>query len=77
MQVQVIRQPYGDADREAALALDALAEGLADRFIAKARAEVARERGLSEDAIDREHGRVAEEASAMWSGGTTAKRALG
>lgn len=37
LQLEVIRQPHRDAEREAAEALDALAEGLADRLIARAR----------------------------------------
>ncbi|MCK9521500.1 MAG: hypothetical protein M0R76_00450 [Proteobacteria bacterium] len=65
LQLEVIRQPHRDAEREAAEALDALAEGLADRLIARARMEVARERGVAEEAIDREHERVAEAARAL------------
>ena len=65
LQLEVIRQPHRDAEREAAEALDALAEGLADRLIARARMEVARERGVAEEAIDREHERVAEDARAL------------
>ena len=40
------------------MGLDALAEALADLFIARARAEVARELGVAEEDIDREHGRA-------------------
>ena len=61
----VIRQPHPDAKSEADRALDDLAEGLADLLIARARQEVARERGVSEEAIDREHERVAEAAQAL------------
>ena len=58
--LDVIRQPHPDAERDAYRALDDLAEGLADRFIARARRQVAHERRVSEDALDREHERVAE-----------------
>ena len=58
--LDVIRQPHPDAERDAHRALDDLAEGLADRFIARARRQVAHERRVSEDAIDHEHERVAE-----------------
>ena len=64
MKLEVIRQPRSDAEREADKALDALADGLADSLIAKARREVASERGVAEEAIDREHERVAEAARA-------------
>ena len=63
--LDVIRQPHPDAEREADRALDDLAEGLADRLIARARQAVAHERGLAEEAIDREHERVAEAARAL------------
>lgn len=43
-------------------AIDTLAEALADRLIAKARAEVAAELGLDEERIDRERGRVVVDA---------------
>ena len=43
-------------------ALDAFAEAIADRLIAKARAEVAAELGVDEKRIDRERGRVVDEA---------------
>jgi len=49
LQLEVIRQPHREAEREADEALDALAEGLADRLIARARMEVARERGVAEE----------------------------
>jgi hypothetical protein len=51
-----------DAERLWAEAIDAFAEALADRFIAKARAEVAAELGVDEARIDRERGRVVEDA---------------
>ena len=41
-------------------------DAVADLLIARARQEVARERGVSEEAIDREHERVAEAARALW-----------
>ncbi len=63
--LDVIRQPHPDAEREADRALDDLAEGLADLLIARARQEVAHERGIAEEAIDREHERVAEAARAL------------
>ena len=63
--LDVIRQPHADAEREADRALDDLAEGLADLLIARARREVAHERGVAEDVIDREHERVAEAARAL------------
>ncbi len=63
--LDVIRRPHPDAEGEADRALDDLAEGLADLFIARARQEVARERGVSEEAIDREHERVAEAARTL------------
>jgi hypothetical protein len=65
MQIEVIRTPHPDAEREAATALDFLAEALADRLIDRARQEVARMRGVSEKDIDREHERVAEAARAL------------
>ena len=43
-------------------AIDAFAEALADRAIARARAEVAAELGVDEAHIDRERGRVVEDA---------------
>ena len=63
--LEVVRQPHPDAEREAQGALEALAEALADRVIGQARLAVARELGLDEEAIDLEHGRVAEEAQAL------------
>ena len=65
LKLDVIRQPHPDAKREAHQALDDLAEGLADLLLARARQEVARECGVAEDVIDREHGRVAEAARAL------------
>ncbi len=62
LHIEVVREPHADAEREAALAVDALAEALADQLIARARREVASERGVAEESIDREHGRVAEAA---------------
>ena len=63
--LDVIRQPHPDAERDADRALDELAEGLADRLIARARQDVARERGVAEDVIDREHEQVADAARAL------------
>ncbi len=63
--LDVIRQPHPNAEREADRALDDLAEGLADLLVAQARREVAHERGIAEDVIDREHERVAEAAQAL------------
>ncbi len=65
LMLDVIRQPHADAEREADRALDDLAEGLADLLIARARQDVARERGVAEDVIDREYMRVADAASAQ------------
>ena len=65
LKLDVIRHPHPDAEREADRALDDLAEGLADLLIARARQEVAHERGVTEDVIDREHERVADAARAL------------
>lgn len=51
-----------DAAADADAALDLLAEALADRLVAEARAEVAQQRGVPEDTLDREHRRVTSEA---------------
>jgi hypothetical protein len=61
MEIEAVYEPHPDAERERALGLDALAEALADLYMARARAEVARTRGLTEEAIDREDGGLAEE----------------
>ena len=62
LHIEVVREPHPDAEREAALAVETLADGLADLLLARARREVAAERGVAEESIDREHGRVAEAA---------------
>lgn len=62
LQIEVVRVPRPEAEREIARGLDLLAEGLADLYIARARSEVARELGVAEEAIDREHGRELEDA---------------
>ena len=53
-----------DAQRLWDEAIDAFAEALADRLIAKARAQIAAELGVDEATIDRERGRITEEADA-------------
>ena len=63
--IQLVRRPDPDAERNAAEALDALAEGIADLFIARARKEIADQRGVSEEVIDREHERVAADARGL------------
>ncbi len=63
--LQIVTEPAADAEREVAMALDALADALADRLIARARHEVAVERGVAEEEIDREHERVLEAARAV------------
>ena len=62
--LRVIVRPIetGDAQRLWDEAIDAFCEALADRAIAKARAQVAAELGVDEASIDRERGRVTEEA---------------
>lgn len=50
-----------DATRLWNEAIDTFAEALADRLIAKARAQVAAELGIDEERIDRERGRVVAE----------------
>jgi len=65
LHIEVIRKPHPDAEREAALAVEILADALADQLIARARREVASERGVAEEDIDREHKRVAEAARAL------------
>ena len=65
LKLEVIYVPHSDAEREVAEALDALADALADQFIARARTEVARERGVAEEAIGREHGHVADAARSL------------
>jgi hypothetical protein len=72
LKIEVVYEPHPDAECEVADALDSLAEGLADLFIARARMEVARERGVAEETIDREHERVVEAARALSPLGTTA-----
>ena len=66
LHIEVIRKPHPEAEREAALAACALADALADPLIARARREVASERGVAAEDIDREHKRVAEAARALW-----------
>lgn len=51
-----------DATRLWDEAIDAFAEALADRFIARARAQVAAELGVEEGRIDRERDRVVVDA---------------
>ena len=63
--LDVIRQPHPDAVRDAHRALDDLAEGLADRLIARARRQVAHERRVSEDALDHAREHVAEATRAV------------
>jgi hypothetical protein len=63
--LQIVLEPAQDAEREVAMALDALADALADRLIARARSEVAIERGVAEEDIDRENERVLEAARAI------------
>ena len=65
LQIRVVRRPHPNAEREIDQALDVIAEAIADRLIARARRDVARERGVAEEAIDREHERVAEAAWAL------------
>lgn len=69
LQVEVIPVPTADYERLVDEALDALADALAEQFIAKARAQVAAELGVDPDDIDRERGRDAAEALAVLRGG--------
>jgi hypothetical protein len=66
LRTEIVRVQREDAAMDAAAALDAIAEALADRLVARARAEAAR-RGLP-DRADTEEGRRAiatEEADAV------------
>lgn len=65
LKIEVVHEPHPDAENEIFDALDSLATGLADLFIARARAEVARERGVTEETIDLEHKRVVETVQAF------------
>lgn len=67
--IEVTTVPTADYDRLLDEALDALADALAERFIANARAQVAARLGVSPDSIDRERGRDAADAMAVFGGG--------
>jgi len=58
---RAIPVPREDAERRLRHACSLLAEGLADLFIAEARAEVADELGLEPERVDREAGRLTDE----------------
>jgi len=56
---EILREPELEADHQV---LEALAESLADLLIARARREVAQERQVKEDNLDREHARETAQA---------------
>lgn len=62
---RAIPVPREDAERRLRHACSLLAEGLADLFIAEARAEIAAELGEDPEGIDREGGRLAEEVERL------------
>ncbi len=66
LRIEVVHEPHPEAEACLDAALDHLAEVLADLIIARARRDVAREAGVAEDALDREHGRHASEARTAW-----------
>ena len=66
LRVEVVHQPHPEAEACLDAALDHLADVLADRIIARARRDVAREAGVEVDSLDREHGRHASAARAAW-----------
>lgn len=63
--IRAIAVPAEDARRSFRHAIGLLADALADAAIAEARAQVAAELGAAPDAIDRERGRLAEEADSL------------
>ena len=65
LRIEVIPFPTPDALRDQDACLDVLADALADRLIARARAGVAREMGVDARKIDREAGRVSREEPDM------------
>jgi hypothetical protein len=72
LEFRVVRKPMADARQHRDAAVDVLADAIADHLIAESRAEVAQEHGVSEEAIDREHTRVAEAARALLPAGVRA-----
>ena len=62
LRIEVVPVPTEDAHRALEGCLNVLADALAERLIAKARAAVAAELGVGEDGIDREASRAAREA---------------
>ncbi len=62
---RAIPVPREDAERRFRHACALLAEGLADLFIAEARAEVAADLGVDPERIDREDGRLSEEVERL------------
>ncbi len=59
LRIEVVPLPTPNAQRELDACLDVLADALADRLIAQARADIAQELGVDEARIDREAGREA------------------
>lgn len=57
LRVEIVGVPCPDYQRRKQECIRLIADVLADQLIAKARAEVAAELGLTEDAIDRERHR--------------------
>lgn len=62
LRIEVVPVPSEDAHRAQQGFLNVLADALAERLIAKARAEIAAELGVDESRIDREASRAAREA---------------
>ena len=60
----IVLEPDPDAHRAWDRALDLLADAIAEQLIAEARAEVARELGLDEGALERERESLTETARA-------------
>ncbi len=57
LRFEVVALPTADAEQQFDACLDMLADALADRLIARARASIAAELGVDEDRIDRETAR--------------------
>ena len=63
--IRAIFVPREDAERSMKCAIGLLADALAELAISEARAEVAASLGVNPEQIDREQGRLAEEAEAL------------
>ena len=64
--IEITSTPSEEVERNFSNMLDALAEALADQFIAQARTEVAAKLGMAEDKLHRQPDRVnLEDAMAM------------